>query len=388
MIKRKYFIILLGLSIILFCTGAVYAMESVEVTNHFETGIVDIELTEYQKNGDTEELWADKENILPEEEISKIPRIENDGVDCYVRAKITFRNTEEVDEKCLFGMDEQWMKADDGYYYYKEVLPQGSKVDIFRGVKIPKDFSQDNESESFYIDIDVDAIQSKNFTPEFETAAPWGSVEILACEKEGKYDINTFKQSDTKSFAIRYQGDAKKLVKNHEDFFSNFPYLMPGDVYSDSIELNNDSEDEVKLYFRSEALENSELLDKILLTITTDIGGKETIVYTGSLRAKELSEDIILGTINAKTSGKFEYKIEVPKELNNKYSILNSYVKWVFSTEPIEKEEDIKNTGDTLSPGFIICYLGIVLCIISVMGLRRTKKEGELEIEETNISFN
>lgn len=382
MIKGKHFIIMLGLSIILFCTGSVYAMTSVAVTNEFETGIVDIELTEYQKNGDKEELWVDKTHILPADKISKIPRIRNDGNDCYVRAKITFRGTDEINDGCLFGMSDKWTKADDGYYYYKEILRHGKDVDLFQGVNVPKEFSQEMEGKQFYIDIDVDAIQSKNFKPEFASAAPWGSVEILECEKEGQYDVSTFKKSDSKSFQIVYQGNSGKLIKNQEDFFDNFPYLMPGDVYKDTAKIVNDGNTTIKLYFRSEALDDSPLLDKIKLKITTNIDGKEKTIYIGNLRAKSLSEDIVLGYIKKGEKADFHFEIEVPKELNNKYTILDSYVRWIFSTKPIEDvkpEKDTVKTGDAANIGLYLSLFGICLGTVAVIGLKKVRKE---EVED------
>ena len=245
MMKRRHFLVMLGLSAVLFCTGTIHAMTSVDVTNRFDTGIVDIELSEYQLNGDKEEKWVDKTEILPADEISKIPRIHNDGNDCYVRAKITYNDTTEIDDSCLYGMSDKWEKADDGYFYFTDILPHGEDVDIFQGIKIPVDFSQDNEGKSFSIDIDVDAIQSKNFVPQFTAASPWGSVEILECKKEGLYDISTFGQTDNKSFMIVYQGSSKELITNHTDFFGNIPYLMPGDVYKDSAKIINNSNNDI-----------------------------------------------------------------------------------------------------------------------------------------------
>lgn len=402
MVKRKPFIIILGLSMMLFCGSTVNAKTSVDVINEFETGIVDIELTEYQKNGDTEELWVNKAEVLPADEISKIPRIHNDGNDCYVRAKITFTGTDEVDDECLYGMTNDWVKADDGYYYYKKILPHGEDVDIFQGIKIPDNFSQNMEGNTFYIDIAVDAIQSKNFTPNFETASPWGSVEILECEKEGQYDVSTFKKSDSKAFQITYQGDSKKLIRNHEDFFDNFPYLMPGDTYSDGIDIVNNSNNDIKLYFRSEALDDSELLDKILLEITTIVDGEYKVLYSGTLRAEELSEDVILGVIPKGEKAYFDFKIEVPAELNNKYTILDSYVRWIFSTSPIEEiietnkptetnpptNETISTvttvpnvipTGDSANVGLYMILIGISLGLFFIVCLKAVKDGKEDE---------
>lgn len=341
---KKYLAIIAGICLMLLFGGTIYAMTSVEVTNHFETGIVDISLTEYQKNNGTEELWKDNPTILPGDQISKIPRIYNNGNDCYVRAKLTFRDMEEIGEQNLYGIDETWVKADDGYYYYTNILPHGESVDIFEGIKIPTDFSQENEEKIFYIDIDVDAIQSKNFTPQYDMSAPWGSVEILKCEKEGQYDISTFRQSDTKSFEIKYEGDSKKLIKNSEDFFGNIPYLMPGDKYSDSVEFVNTGNEAIALYFRSEAADDSELLEKILLKITTNIAGEQRVVYSGNLKATELSKDSILGIIPENAEGYFDFEIEMPETLNNKYSIQSSYIKWIFSAEDVTDTVDVEKS--------------------------------------------
>lgn len=354
MLKRKNFIMVLAFSImtVLFCGPEAYAKTSVDVTNHFETGIVDIGIKEYQKNKDgSEGEWKGNPTVMPGDEVSKIPRIYNYGTDCYVRVKIAFRDAGDITEENLFGMSDKWMKADDGYYYYKEILKTGATTDVFNGLEIPEDLSEDMAEKSFYINIDADAIQSKNFTPDFESASPWGKVEILECGKEGQYDINTFKKSDKQSFEIEYQGKTGKLVKNKDDFFVNFPYLMPGDKYSDFITIvNDDKTKDLKIYFRSEAKDDSELLDKIILRITTDLNGVKKEVYHGPLRAVELLKDDLLGVIQRGDEGTFYFEIEVPKELNNKYTILDSYVKWIFSTKPIRETQQPPEDGGIKNP--------------------------------------
>ena len=395
MLKRKINIMVLVCSIMaaLFSGPDVYAKTSVDVTNHFETGIVDIGIKEYQKNEDgSEGEWIDNPTVMPGDEVSKIPRIHNYGTDCYVRVKITFREAGEITEEHLFGMSDKWMKADDGYYYYKEILKTGTETDVFDGLEIPENLSEDMADRSFYIDINADAIQSKNFTPDFESASPWGGVEILECGKEGQYDISTFKKSDKQSFEIEYQGKTGKLVKNKEDFFQNFPYLMPGDKYSDHITIvNDDKTKDLKIYFRSEATDDSELLDKIILRITTDMNGEKKEVYEGPLRAEKLIKDGLLGVIQRGDEGTFYFEIEVPKELNNKYTILNSHVKWIFSTKPISETQQTPGnangkpvqTGDAALTGM---YAGI--CIMSVVGIVTGIEEGILFSKRKEGGFN
>ena len=62
----------------------VYAAGWAEVLNGFETGIVDIEITEYQEIDGNEILWEDDQEIIPGKVISKIPRIRNNGCECYI----------------------------------------------------------------------------------------------------------------------------------------------------------------------------------------------------------------------------------------------------------------------------------------------------------------
>ena len=69
-----------------------YYQDSVTVTNHISTGDVNIGIQEYEKDGDTEKVYAGpKEGIvLPSQTISKIPRITNYADTCYIRVKTTY----------------------------------------------------------------------------------------------------------------------------------------------------------------------------------------------------------------------------------------------------------------------------------------------------------
>lgn len=384
-IRQKLPVILFGMLATVSCCGLIYGRTSASVTNHFETGIVDIRLAEYQIKDGKEEAWEDNRLILPGDEISKIPRIYNDGADCYVRAKITVRLAEGMGEEALsgiefVGMDDRWFKADDGFYYDTEILAHGEDVDLFRVVRISENLPQTgSEGKLFHIDIDVDAVQSKNFVPEFAASVPWGDVEILACGKEGAYDIRTFKRSDTKSFSVVYLEEVNQLITNCNDFFANIPCLMPGDCFSDSLELKNDGNHDRRLYFRSEKTDDSDLPDKIALKITTEIGGKEKVFYDGTLSAGALAGDVILGVVPGNMSGIFKFEIQVPAELNNVYSISNSAVRWIFSTEPIPERTEPK-TGVRSHIGFYLYLLILSITAIGYIRVRSWRREhGEEE---------
>lgn len=378
---KKLIIFLLCLSFLFCSTGVtILAMPKVSVDNHFTTGIVDIELEEYEIKEGKEIPYENNKQVLPGKTISKIPRIENDGNDCWIRVKPTFKNIEHLDDSNIFGISDEWVKVND-YYYYKNILKTDETVDFFQGLKIPTDFPQELEDSSFQVVIDVDAIQSKNFNPDFNSSNPWGDVEILLCNKDKNYNVSSFKKSDNLKFEVEYQGSSGELVKNKEDFFLNFPVLMPGDEYSDKISLKNTSNNDIKLYFDSDILENKDILEKIQLKIETDINGKQETIYQGALNSDINNK--LLGEIKANTEDEFKFTITVPPELNNDYTLLDGKVRWIFSTELIEKPNKTDGnanpvkTDDTQFLGLFFILLGFSSFSMVLYIKKKEGKDGE-----------
>lgn len=368
---------LVCLGLILGISGSsIYAFTEVSVVNNFSTGIVDIELDEYTIEDGKEKKWENNiKDVLPGDDIYKIPRISNHGNDCYVRAYVHFVDTP-LDVTCLKGMSDNWILAEDGYFYYKEILETGKSVDLFQGIKIPVDLTESAAESLFTIKVDVDAIQSNNFDPDYDSSNPWGEVQILECEKEGMYDINTFKKPDNKKFSITYEGDSNKLIKNEDDFFMNFPVLLPGDTYTDTLLFTNDSNRKVNLYFRTASPEGTDLLNKVTLKITKQIGDNKEVIYDGDLRATKLYENMLLTVIDKGKSGSLTYEIHVPEELQNPYSIMEDYVMWVFATDPIAEIDAVKTGDDTLKFCTTMMIIGLVLAVIGLgMGVVNKRRD-------------
>lgn len=368
---------LVCLGLILGISGSsIYAFTEVSVVNNFSTGIVDIELDEYTIEDGKEKKWENNiKDVLPGDDIYKIPRISNHGNDCYVRAYVHFVDTP-LDVTCLKGMSDNWILAEDGYFYYKEILETGKSVDLFQGIKIPVDLTENAAESLFTIKVDVDAIQSNNFDPDYDSSNPWGEVQILECEKEGMYDINTFKKPDNKKFSITYEGDSNKLIKNEDDFFMNFPVLLPGDTYTDTLLFTNDSNRKVNLYFRTASPEGTDLLNKVTLKITKQIGDNKEVIYDGDLRATKLYENMLLTVIDKGKSGSLTYEIHVPEELQNPYSIMEDYVMWVFATDPIVEIDAVKTGDDTLKFCTTMMIIGLVLAVIGLgMGVVNKRRD-------------
>lgn len=195
-------ILIVSIVSVFLCRIKTYAQQSVSVSNHFEKSVVDIEIKEYQNVNGREVAWEDNPTVLPGDYLSKIPRIYNHGADCYVRVKITFLEPGLFSEEHLLGMSDQWIKADDGCYYYKEVLKSGKTTDVFSGLEIQSDLPEELSEKTFHIKIDAEAVQSKNFTPDFTSDDPWEKAEIGDSDGTDSLIREPVETGDTAGWAI------------------------------------------------------------------------------------------------------------------------------------------------------------------------------------------
>lgn len=370
--KRIYSVLLLVSFLMCVSGTAIYALPEASVINRFETGNVDIRIDEYSEV-DGKKTKSEKrfENILPGQFLSNIPVITNQGSECYIRVKPVFEGTDFLSGKDLEGITDDWIWAEDGFLYYKKTLSRGEKISVFQGIRIPDDFPQeDMQEKEIKLYLQADSIQSANFQPDFSEKLPWGQVEILTSKKTDQYHIRSLAESENTEFKIEYQGNMKAMIIEGDDFFANFPALMPGDTYGDNISLENSELEEMKFYFKSEIIRHDEILRKIKLSIITDIEGQKKVVYQGPLEGTEITDSILLGQISQKEKGKFSFMLSVPEELNNDYTQLSSCVKWIFSTEEIPESVQ---TGDSGIFAYALIGGGISLGVMTVMSIKYKK---------------
>ena len=369
------------LAFLLMFTGcaALYAMPSKTVENTFDTGVVDISLATYQLNEDgEEEPWQDKDFVTPGSVISNIKRITNEGEHpCYLRAKVTFFETEDVTRENLVGISEDWVLKEDGYYYHKGAVKSQASVDLFTGIHIPDMVPDDREKMTFYLCVEVDAIQEKNMLPDYEAGSPWGEVAVLKAETDGQ-NIITSVESHT-AFSIAYLGGAEGFIAEPDDFFSNLPVLFPGDEYSDTLELKNSSRDQIRLYFRSSTPdEEDDTLSRMQMRIwIEEPGGEMEELYAGPIKTDRFAKDSEIITLLPGQSGNLHFTVIMPAEMDNEYALKHKSVFWTFSTEVIP--EDLPNapeTGDAFTgTPYLIGMLFSGAMIVCILMKKRKQDE-------------
>lgn len=214
--KGKWRLIPEAFGVLCCAAVVVWALSETSVINEFAfCGIVDIEI----RDSGT----GEKQRILPGQKLAGPYRIQNNGNDCFVRARFSLWGVRARIEDCITGMDDMWMEGDDGYYYCREVLKEGTFVDLIDGMKIPETLSQAPEGGSFRLDVEVEAVQSKNFRPDFHAVSPWGEVKILQNEKNGSFQSFTCGRGQV--FSDRVQGQQPFDVCQREGFLRKFSHL-------------------------------------------------------------------------------------------------------------------------------------------------------------------
>ena len=347
--KKRLFFLGILLFIVMLISG-IYALNKEIITTEsgISTGAVDIKIEEY--NGNTQPFDEDGSYVMPGDEIVLIPRVNNLGLDCYLRAKIEYTingdSFSEIDY--IEGNYSSWTKKDN-YYYYDSIFTRDSYINLFNKVTIP------NLSSAYYgkkvvVHILVEAVQSKNF--------------------DGNWDEVNIRESINRSYDIDYEGESSVIYEdstnNHisldSDFFNKLGNILPGDSFSEDVTLLNKSntENEYYLSIDYDNLTNEELA--LLQKMTLSIKKNGEVLLNGNLANKN---QYTLGVYKKGEGDIFKIEISLPKDAENEYSKLFTKIKWKFSYKNLSDGSDSDNpkTGD------LGINLYIIVFILSTLGL-------------------
>ena len=374
--------------------SGIYALTNQLTNGSLSTGIVDIKLQNYRLNSENkEELFNQNKDYFAGEVISLIPKIENIGESCFVRIKINYFDDSTDFTDYVTGFTSDWQKYGD-YYYYDKLLMPNEKIDIFNTIKIPDSINNSNNG-SIVLTIIAEAVQERNFSPDYSLNNPWGDV-VPQKSINNALDINTNK--DSSKITITYDNNTNEDITVPNDFLENISAVMPGNNYTEHIKLKNlrkaNSKYFVLLKIDDRFKKEKELLSKLALVIKNNSG---QVIYSGGLVN---TSKIFLGNYNINESDEFEFDVSVPIDLGNEYASLNPVLDVVFSAEyegssktetnnSIQTNNSIiKNifvnpkTGDTIDWAITIFLISSVCLIITiVLGYFEKKKEKNTDIK-------
>ena len=353
--ERRLFLLGIVLFFIMFISGIFALGDEINQTeNGLSTGAVDISISEYNQND--EPFLEDGKVVMPGDEISLVPRVNNLGIDCYLRARITYTiNNDILDETdYVFGDYSSWKKEGD-YYYYESIFGREESLDLFYKVKIPDVVPNSYQGKDVVVRIIVDAVQAKNF--------------------DGKWTQVNIKKSVNRMYDIDYEGESSVIYEantfNHivldDSYFRSLGNFLPGDSMSENIRILNNEKTRNEYFlavdYDDELNKNEiQLLRKMRLVIKNSEGD---ILTDSNLADKEKHS---LGVYQGKKEEDLVVTLSLDEDIDNDYSKIFAKILWKFSYDDLDRKEESPPTGDfqfdMSITAFIISSLGLLLVMV------------------------
>ncbi len=301
----------------------------------FTTSKVDIEIKEFTINSDNEEVLYSLENnhIALGEEISLIPKIYNLGADAYIRAKLVLEDSSTDISSWITGISSDWEKVGD-YYYYNSKVEKNEYVEFFESIKFPESDEENENNIELKVQVIAEAIQSKNFEPDFTQENPWKGVAIEKMVNTS-YPVDENNQS---TIEVKFENGTDKYITISDNFFETIGGLLPGDSITETVKIKNSSKKTAEYFvgMMNENLTDSE--KKIYVKIKNEAG---SVIYNSSLYD---FEKYSLGNLKKNEEREFEFEICLSENLDNSYVGIKVEPVWVFSAE-FENVDDNTNNN-------------------------------------------
>ncbi len=363
--KKKVLIILTSFLLLLTGGIAVYASNPITLINNVRMGNVSIAIQEHQLGENPDELvpFVQDQILVPCDSVSKIVTIVNEGEPAWIRVKIGFDTNAKVNlTEDEIVVKDGWERKSDGFYYWKKEVPRNGKVQFLDSFTLPcKWTSKEISKAEFKIHIQADAVQTRHFTPKFNTNDPWFGTLI---EKSSYNYTSDWKPTDRKN-AVVFVNGAEGFFANTGDAFSNWETLMPGDTLTDTVNIGNSYNKTVKLLFKTEN-EKKDLLEE---NVNLKIWRGTELIFDGKLA--DTRNEAVLAVMEPGTNFVLKYQLDVPEELNNRFSLEYGQVKWIFRAEVYDRVNTAANNSVLLYSLVAIASAAAVLYVI----YKKSRKE-------------
>lgn len=345
--KSKSLVALFLVLLIVAVAVTAYAASDGSVKNIVRTQGVDIRVS----------AEVDDSLVSPGKDVAYEPVIENKGADSWIRFQLTADNELPLDN--FYGLSSDWVKQGEYWYLTKPVLSKET-VPTVKGFVMPNTLTDQSITE-IEVGGTYDAIQSENFTPDFDSENPWGNVYIVESDFDG---ANYVRRVATIAPVTVDIGNSDDVVVTSDEIL-NYD-LIPGDVKSNTLVIENSSDIDKQVNFKS----YSDRANRLLQNVYIGIGDSDEEIYDGALSEANFDKNVV--TIPAGDTATITYEISIPSEIDNELSEEKGEFEWHFTSEDIQ---DTVKTGDTFP--VMIFFIVMVVAAIGIPAVIKFRRRNE-----------
>ena len=251
-------------------------------------------------------------------------------------------------------------------------MESGEIIPFTEAMQFPYDWDNTMVKAKLGMVFTAEAVQEKNFHPDFDSDDPWHGAVIEAFDGDGYEN----REEGSERFAIRYKGGAEGMVNVGDDFFSNWKNIMPGDELDGEAVIENRMNLPVEMYFGMANEGNQELLDLISIRITND----DDVVYDGPLSGS-IASPVLLKEYGKKTATTLRYHLSVSPDVDNIHALSDFRSVWVFTAKEILPEPDpVTRIIEIIKTGehnhlIVIGILGLTAVTTGALYFRKRRRD-------------
>lgn len=324
------------------------------------------------------------DSVNPSQTVSKIVNVKNTGtVDTLIRVSVekafgtrledgSFQADETLDPEMIeiAVNDRYWVQRQDGYFYYKEILKAGemTKEPLFSSYTLSEKADNRYRKKDAQIVVSMESVQAEG-----DALTVWG----VTWKDMG---ITQPSQTESQDTAVHYLGKTQgfDITRTKTDLFASFKNLFPGCARTQKIYLYNDSDTQVELFLRAEAVDQDAMSAEQLTLVrqllneygVIQIKEGEQVLYhgpvSGTASGQNMKHNINLGQLKGGASKTLTVTLSLDPSMDNAFLELTGKVKWVFtavgedsvSEWPVAILQPPK-TGDETKIGMWAALLGV-----------------------------
>ena len=189
---------------------------------------------------------------------------------------------------------------------------------------------------------------------------------------------------------VTYSGNAGKFIfapgseYSLTDLFQNFKDVMPGDMLTQTIAVNNDANNKVKvrIYMRSLGATDESYVDFLNQLRLTVRKTEDTPMFDAAADQTDgLTEWTYIGTLYSGGKTELNVTLDVPTSMDNRFQDRYGEIEWQFMVEELPVSPDDPKppkTGDDARPWLWIILIAVSTTVIVITGKsRKSEKRAE-----------